>query len=167
MMYCKYCGKEIQEGSSFCSFCGKRVVTENSNNESGEGTFSFSCMLAYIPGLFWMPLISSNKDKKHKEAANQGLWISIFALIGMIMFAVFGLQIILNIDTLMKIIGILTSPWIGVNFIGNYFICIGLALVNFIVLFVPINSICGFFHCLKSTDAYKLPIVGRFHLIKA
>lgn len=31
-MYCRYCGKEIAEDSSFCKFCGKKVSDEENAN---------------------------------------------------------------------------------------------------------------------------------------
>lgn len=33
-MYCRYCGKEIAEDSSFCKFCGKKVSDEENANSS-------------------------------------------------------------------------------------------------------------------------------------
>ena len=31
-MYFKYCGKEIDEDSSFCKHCGKQLEEKSSNN---------------------------------------------------------------------------------------------------------------------------------------
>ncbi len=36
-MYCKYCGKEIEEGSAFCPHCGKEQQG-NAGTDAGAGT---------------------------------------------------------------------------------------------------------------------------------
>ena len=39
VMYCKFCGKEIEEGDSFCPYCGKKQHGTNSEktNETAQG----------------------------------------------------------------------------------------------------------------------------------
>ena len=36
-MYCKYCGKELREGASFCTGCGKPVQKQTRMSESETG----------------------------------------------------------------------------------------------------------------------------------
>ena len=47
-MYCKFCGKELEENSKFCNYCGKQLEskadpntvknTNDTSNNSGCGT---------------------------------------------------------------------------------------------------------------------------------
>lgn len=80
MCYCKYCGGKIDTKDRFCSFCGKKiqyrpmqsmVVTQMNSIEK------FSCQLAFLGTLFWLPLIFCRQKQTAKYYANQGLWILI------------------------------------------------------------------------------------------
>ena len=31
-MYCKKCGKEIEEGAKFCTYCGNQIEEKDSND---------------------------------------------------------------------------------------------------------------------------------------
>lgn len=35
-MYCKYCGKEMEDGARFCSSCGKETAPDQSGNSSEQ-----------------------------------------------------------------------------------------------------------------------------------
>ena len=100
MMYCIYCGKEIENGSKFCSYCGKSVnetPTPEKTNVKGKvfafigfglGICSFvfslipflcfSSAFISIPGLIFSNLgMNSNK----KSFAKKG---KIFSVLGII-----------------------------------------------------------------------------------
>ena len=120
MAFCSKCGKEISEGT-VCSECASK---ENSNKQKSvidtildtkDTTAEYSkeeieknkvvCGLAYIPILFWLPLVAGTKGSKYcKFHANQGLLLLIVGVV----FAVIGIVLGL-IPILGTIISILTS----------------------------------------------------------
>lgn len=135
MAFCKQCGKEIPDNSTICEECNKANGQNNQNSndsfvndavnstvkavngilDTKDTTKSYSadeieknkiiCALAYIPILFWLPLVAGTKGSKYcKFHANQGLLLLIVGVV----FAVIGIVLGL-IPIVGTIIGILTS----------------------------------------------------------
>lgn len=92
MPYCTDCGNEILENDRFCSGCGRqaqqtadiprepaREVPPKANISTGFANFINA--LAYIPGLFWVPLLIYPNNQRARQSSAQGLWISIFSFL--------------------------------------------------------------------------------------
>lgn len=179
--YCGHCGKELKINANFCSSCGNTIVTNGSHIAGGNHCYRyevnvplpevrehlpFSCILAYIPMLFWLPLVTDSEDDTHRVCANQGLWLTILSF-------VFGVGLIVGCGYLQRTgiidfaeITKLYTGWTATNWperLRPALIC--QAILPF-VLYVPINSICGFFHGMGSRKPFRIPTFGRIRLIK-
>lgn len=124
-----------------------------------------SCMLAYIPGLFWLPLASGRTDETHREFANQGALLSIFSVL-------FGTAAALILGALWNCgydfsqIGDLFVGFTVQNWIMRILRILGWLGLTALVMYSPINSICGIFHGLASDRPYRITIFGRLHIIR-
>ena len=107
MAFCEKCGKEISKGS-VCTECASKA---NSNTEKSffqtildtkDTTADFSkeeieknkvvCGLAYIPILFWLPLVAGTKGSKYcKFHSNNGLLLLILDVVLGIVSSLLGL----------------------------------------------------------------------------
>lgn len=71
-MICKHCGKEIEEGLSFCIFCGEpqeegavRPVPERKTKKSGAGPFLIVLAFAALVGAaLWLFVFQGQKSEK-------------------------------------------------------------------------------------------------------
>jgi len=108
MKFCSGCGKQIEDGATFCPACGKAVGADGTSNNAGadSGGFDFNkavndftntadttasydsadinanktmAVLAYIPLLFFIPLVAVPQSRFGKYHANQGLIFTIAA----------------------------------------------------------------------------------------
>lgn len=73
-MYCKFCGKELEENSKFCNYCGKQLeensvkstIEQKNDNSSGSGcgtALIFLLVIGAIIGiLFAIVKINMNED---------------------------------------------------------------------------------------------------------
>lgn len=179
--FCSNCGGRLKEGALFCHVCGKSVGSDYGANPVGNsvhggvyryeyrpkcGHLPFSCILAYIPGLFWLPLITGFKDDRHRDCANQGLWLTItFFLYGAIIYfggcALFQKGLI-DIDSIIN----LFRGWDSYDWTEKLPTIIGLQVAAAFALYAPVNGICGFFHGFCSGNPYILPILGHIRLIR-
>ena len=105
MAFCEKCGKEISEGS-VCAECASKTNSEKSFFQTildtKDTTAEYSkeeieknkvvCGLAYIPILFWLPLVAGTKGSKYcKFHSNNGLLLLILDIVIGIVSAVLGL----------------------------------------------------------------------------
>lgn len=105
MAFCEKCGKEISEGS-VCAECASKTNSEKSFFQTildtKDTTAKYSkeeieknkvvCGLAYIPILFWLPLVAGTKGSKYcKFHSNNGLLLLILDIVIGIVSAVLGL----------------------------------------------------------------------------
>lgn len=174
--FCSYCGTPLKDGSLFCHSCGAQVDAHRAGVGGRYAEYAvyperhrplpFSCLLAYIPCLFWLPLLTDHKDNRHRECANQGLWLTLtFFLFGMGVY--YGGQAafdagIFSIDRIVQ----LFQGWDSYSWTEKVPVIAGLqAMVGF-SLYAPINGLCGFFHGMGSQTPYILPVFGRIHLIR-
>lgn len=110
MAFCGKCGNELKDGEKFCSSCGAPVdqasssttaanaafenakkqaetifVTKDTANEYDKSEIEANkiiCMLAYIPILFFLPLVLCPKNSKYARFhANQGLLLLILSVV--------------------------------------------------------------------------------------
>ena len=102
-MYCKRCGKQIEDGSTFCPFCGSPLngdsvqaadvqqVNPNDSGSMGWAVLGFFCTLAgFILWLVWM----NDKPKSGKMAGLGALfsviiWI-VLPIVFVVIFAMIG-----------------------------------------------------------------------------
>ena len=105
MAFCEKCGKEISEGS-VCAECASKTNSEKSFFQTildtKDTTAEYSkeeieknkvvCGLAYIPILFWLPLVAGTKGSKYcKFHSNNGLLLLILDIVIGIVSTVLGL----------------------------------------------------------------------------
>lgn len=110
-MYCKYCGKILDDDSKFCSNCGNSVNLENKvgqlSDKSSEG---FAILGFFIPivGLI-LYLVYEHKQPKRAKSAGKG------ALIGFIVIVV--LNIILTSSMMKSTSGNIDINTYGIDYI--------------------------------------------------
>lgn len=178
--YCTECGRTLDEGVSYCSNCGKQVGspcrpakfgrnslhTHTVTYGNGESSLPLSCMVAYLPGLFFIPLFTGFHDNRHRKCASQGIWLSIITA-----FAIFLMPYLVQIGNQWNLFDwehfiSLYQNWTSLNWIGNLR---ALFLYHWLLLplslYVPVNSLCGFFRGTHSEIPYSIPLFGRIQLI--
>ena len=76
-MYCKFCGKQIEDDSLFCKFCGKKVSSRSISNPSSKminildgfkalsKSYQVSIILYSIWFLGWICFLIANADERH------------------------------------------------------------------------------------------------------
>jgi len=155
-MYCKNCGKEINDEAKFCDGCGEAAQGETMNKQSAKiedqnvsstGTIKSDSsnkvifMLAYLGFLFFLPLVSCPESKTGRFHANQGLVLLITGFIGqfilMILFSLLSWR-------LWALTSIISTLW-------------GLALLALVII--------GMINASKEEEK-PLPIIGGIRIIK-
>lgn len=180
--FCSACGAPLKATDKFCSNCGAEIGNaencrqwNNTPPPSHQNTTGvFPRMLAYIPGLFWVPLAADSKDKNNRECANQGLLLLLYCIMFPILFSVAG--IILASIGLTSATNTSTVVTPAVPYIYTYSypnasnVIIGLliALISTLfTLYVPVNSIWGFIHCINHCEPHILPVIRKIKIIKS
>lgn len=162
-MYCKHCGKELNDDANFCDGCGGAVQGETINDQTAErenfnkGAANHNAsnaddvkkdssnkvifMLAYLGILFFLPLVSCPESKAGRFHANQGLILLITGFAGHF------------------ILGILYSllSWRLWGLISFLFTLWGLALLALIII--------GMANASKEEEK-PLPFIGGIRIIK-
>lgn len=133
-----------------------------------ESPFSlpFSCRTAYLPGLFFVPLLIGFHDNRHRECASQGIRLTISTILSAFLIPYFlqiGMQH--NLFTL----DVMTSSyqnWTYENWMGKF---LTLLFYHWILcplfLYVPVNSLHGFFQGSRNPIPYKISILGSIRLL--
>jgi uncharacterized membrane protein len=160
-MYCKHCGKEINDDANFCDGCGREVQGDTMNKQTAaneninKGNDNISStgkvkkdssnkvifILSYLGILFFLPLVVCPESKTGRFHANQGLVLLITGFAGH-----FILSILFSILSwrLWGLISLLFTLW-------------GLALLALIVIGM-INAGRG--------EEKPLPVIGGIQIIK-
>ena len=178
---CENCGAPLTEGSRFCHLCGAGVGRQGT---AAAGGYSYhyeyhapayhggkwrhlplSCMLAYVPGLFWLPLLTDIKNPRNRACANQGLWLTItFFLFGALLYMGRGFLYDIGAFDIARVVG-LFQEWAMTGWQEKITIIVGIQIVMAFMFYVPVNGLCAFFHGMGSDRPYILPVFGHIRLI--
>jgi len=103
-MYCKNCGRPVDEGSLYCNNCGTRLdSTQNPNISEDKPSFGFAVLGFFIPlvGLILFLIYESQKPKRAKLAGKGALigFITniVLSIILVILYVVFSASLFSNI----------------------------------------------------------------------
>lgn len=126
----------------------------------------FSCRIAYLPGFFFAPLLTEFHDNRHRECASQGIWLTISTILSAFLIPHF-LQI--GIQHNLFTLDVMTSSyqnWTPENWLGKFLILIFYHWILYpLFLYVPVNSLHGFFQGVRSPIPYKISILGNIRLL--
>lgn len=173
--YCTHCGERLKENAKYCQRCGMYIASRSNrtydyhyeirHEVSTPKRLPLSCILAYIPTLFWIPLATDSEDDTHRKCANQGLWLTILSVVfgvGLIALGIILIQT--DVLELMEIDKLFTD-WTVFNWQQRIPAALFCQAILPFILFVPVNSTFGLIHGMVSIKPYRIPIVGRFKLI--
>lgn len=202
--FCSQCGNALNASDKFCPHCGYKIDSTVVNQQQPvmgthrSGTTGvFPRVLAYIPGLFWVPLAVDSTDKNNRECANQGLLLLLYCIVGLILFSIAGavlayvsMRSVIDTSSLVNPITpyLYQYPGTGFDNFGVYFHNFGsqfhsasngavvsnsiiggvMALLHVLfVLYIPINAKWGMIHCINHYEPHILPLIGRIKIIKS
>ncbi len=105
-LFCKKCGKEIENETTFCPNCGTKLITEeiSTKSDSRDGEAIAGFVLGLVSLVLWVTLIIpilgiyfSNKGKKSSKAsyAKAGKVLSILSLVLPIIVAIIWFLVII------------------------------------------------------------------------
>ncbi|MBQ1950355.1 MAG: zinc-ribbon domain-containing protein [Clostridia bacterium] len=105
MMYCKNCGKVVDENSLYCNNCGAKLGgTQNKNTFEDKSSFGFAVLGFFIPlvGLILFLIYESKKPKRAKSAGKGALvgFITeiVLSIMLVILYVVFAASLFSNIS---------------------------------------------------------------------
>lgn len=79
-MYCKYCGKQIDENSQYCKFCGKKLVeTQKVSIEFTKPNIDIHTQLNKVQSV-WNLIRNHKKIKHYILAVFVGVLFGIFSI---------------------------------------------------------------------------------------
>ncbi|MEG0457164.1 MAG: zinc ribbon domain-containing protein [Oscillospiraceae bacterium] len=162
-MYCRQCGKELNNNVKFCDNCGTKTNEQNeSTQQNGQSqpnqsninnTNYIDCALAYIPVLFWLPYATGNKTEFARKCSNQGLLLLIFNIILNIL-----LSILSGVFNVLNFVSFLSPIFVIFNVIFSicFFAVSGLTIASFVI---------GLIKALKG-EFFEIPVIGKITIIK-
>ena len=159
-MYCRKCGKEINEDLKFCGNCGDDRTTPF---EKDAKKVKVASALAYVSILFFLPLVMCPDSKKGRFHANQGLVLLItnfiISIAASVLILVFTFMI-MSQAMLFDIEGDMTVLVIGI--VGELIVSFALLGAGIFLLVVQIMGIVAGAQGVEK----KLPFIGRFKILK-
>lgn len=143
-MFCKYCGKQIEEQSIFCPHCGNEL--KNTKRNLSPNTVRIIYALTYVPILFWLPFAFGYKTAFSKQISNQSLLLLILTacinlIFGLLEFIFSISYIFLALYAVVKALSIIC--WLGL-----------MALMIIGVISASQNKL------------FRIPIIGDITIIK-
>lgn len=135
MAFCNSCGAQIADGTTTCAACAGRAAAAPVPVASGM-TDNVAGMLAYvtfIPAIIFLVTAPYNQSRFVRFHSYQSIFFSV---------AVFAIQVVLSIATVVPFLILITGPLHLLVFLG--------ALVLWIILLLKANQ----------GQMFKLPIIG-------
>lgn len=209
--FCSVCGAPLRAADKFCPNCGTEIRNTGNDPQRDDPSppnpakpntaGAFPRMLAYIPGLFWVPLAADSQDKNNRECANQGLLLLLYCMLLPVLFSIAGAVLgavlaCMGIPSAADAAALMSSatpysyanpyPYSGFQRFGTFFGNLGRLFQPFggaaasnavmglltalpfalLALYVPVNSLWGFIHCINHRGPHVLPIIGKIKIIK-
>lgn len=105
-MFCKYCGKQIDDDSSYCKYCGRNLLESDTKNHSVSGggikekftllprSYQISILLYIVWLLGWLCVLIGNSDDNH---FSERIVLPFFLFTVLIPFAIVSLVYIHNL----------------------------------------------------------------------
>ncbi|MCH5297549.1 MAG: zinc-ribbon domain-containing protein [Ruminococcus sp.] len=169
MSFCKNCGSNLPEGTTFCSSCGTPVEAQTTanqqsvnpqpqqyqvpnqqpmNNDVADAQDNkFMGVLAYIGILFLVPLFAAKQSKFAQFHAKQGLTLFVFEVAYSIFVAI--------INGILKA----TVTWSTLALFGTIS-----SILNFLNVFFFVVAIIGIVNAVKG-ECKELPLIGKIDFI--
>ena len=135
MAFCNSCGAQIADGTTTCAACAGRAPAAPSAAASGM-TDNVAGMLAYvtfIPAIIFLVTAPYNQSRFVRFHSYQSIFFSV---------AVFAIQVILSMLTVVPFLILITGPLHLLVFLG--------AVIVWIILLMKANQ----------GQMFKLPIIG-------
>ena len=135
MAFCNSCGAQIADGTTTCAACAGRATSAPVPVASGMAD-NVAGMLAYvtfIPAIIFLVTPPYNQSRFVRFRSFQSIFFSV---------AVFAIQVVLSIATVVPFLILITGPLHLLVFLG--------ALVLWIILLLKANQ----------GQMFKLPIIG-------
>lgn len=168
MLFCKNCGKPLDDNESFCGNCGANVFSNESSAPNDNSTFKIDeetayfdppdieqnkviCAVSYLSILFFLPLAFCPNSKFGKFHANQ-------ALILLIAKAVLGIAVKIVSSIVFGIIGHL--PLFN-SLLGTVF-----DIIFGLIGLIPVAGMIFGIVTAAQGKAKRIPIIGKFNIIK-
>lgn len=151
MAFCGKCGKQVQDGVTFCPECGAAIgaaapvqVALNSDQQDAQNN-KVMAILAYLSWLVLIPLFAAKNSKFARFHTNQGLILAIIEIAWWILMAILtGIATASYSWGFLSIVG--TISWIG-----------SIAFLVFAIL--------GIVNVTK-LEMKELPLIGKFKILK-
>ncbi len=110
-MYCKNCGRTVDDTSSYCNNCGARIDNNPNADVSGDSSsFGFAILGFFIPivGLILF-LVYEGKKPKRAKSAGKGALIGfitkiVLSIILVILYVVFAYSLFSNISDYSRLV---------------------------------------------------------------
>ncbi len=135
MAFCNSCGAQIADGTTTCAACAGRAAAAPAAAASGI-TDNVAGMLAYvtfIPAIIFLVTAPYNQSRFVRFHSFQSIFFAV---------AVFAIQVVLSIATVVPFLILITGPLHLLVFLG--------ALIVWIILLMKANQ----------GQMFKLPIIG-------
>ena len=134
--------------------------------EQSPFNLPFSCRVAYLPGMFFAPLITGFRNNTHRECASQGILLTIATILSAFLIPYFlqiGIQNnLFNLDAMTSSY----QNWTSENWTGKFFTLVFYHWILYpLFLYVPVNSLHVFFQGGRSSIPYKISILGNIRLL--
>ena len=164
-MFCTKCGVQIEDDSLFCPKCGFQTARSEASDKErqtytgtkwqnnipvsgSESNRNLLCGLAYLPILFWLPLVALPGSDIGKKSANQGLLLLILSVIQGGISRVLR-PLFWHLDFF---------PFSIILFLLKMLIAM-LGLFTFVVMIIGLVKGCR-------GEYYEIPLIGKIRLIQ-